>query len=433
MRADPQLRLGLRAQPYWWEAGPRPELEVDALPAKVDVLIIGSGFTGLSAALTLARAGREVLVIERESAGWGASSRNQGHVGASFKRGVSGLAKAYGKPRAVRLFKEGQAAVEFCKTLIEKEGIHCHLEQRGRLQLAWTPAHYEALADDIRQRVALCSLQADVLSRDEVRAQVVSEQYHGGVVMHREATLHGAMFHLGLLERATAAGAALRTRTEVLRIEGEAPSFKVVTTRGKVSAGTIIVATNGYTDGPARSLARRVVPVNSFGIATEPLSSEQIDQVLPGRRACIDTLKLSHGFRVAPDENRIIFGTRPPYRETDPERGAPHLHAQLLTVFPQLEKARITHAWTGHVAFPFDFLPHLGCRDGLHYALGYCGYGVSLAPYLGNKIALRILGDEAGESVFAELPFHTRPLYSGRPWFLGAMLRYYRWLDANAK
>ena len=433
MRAHSQMRDGLQAQPYWWEAGPRPDLPVETLPEKVDVLIVGSGFTGLSAALTLARAGREVLIVERETAGWGASSRNQGHVGASFKRGLSGLSEAYGRPRAVRLFREGQAAVEFCKTLIEKEGINCHLEKRGRLQLAWSPAHYEALANEIRERVTLCSLEADVLTRDETRAQVVSEQYHGGVMMHREATVHGAMFHLGLLERATEAGVEIRTRTEVQRIDGVTPSFKVVTSRGTVGARNIVIATNGYTDRPARALSRRVVPVNSFGIATEPLSPEQIDQVLPGRRACVDTLKLSHGFRVAPDEDRIIFGTRPPYRETDPGRGAPHLHAQLLTVFPQLEKVRITHAWTGHVAFPFDFLPHLGCRDGLHYSMGYCGYGVSLAPYLGNKIALRILGEQAGESVFAELPFHSRPLYTGRPWFLGAMLRYYRWMDTRAK
>ena len=139
------------------------------------------------------------------------------------------------------------------------------------------------------------------------------------------------------------------------RIEGASPVFKVVTSSGTVSARNVVIATNGYTDDCARAFARRVVPVNSFGICTELLDDEQIDAVLPGRRACIDTLKLSHGFRVAPGENRIIFGTRPPWKETDPARGAAHLHAQLLRVFPQLADVRITHAWTGHVAFPFDF------------------------------------------------------------------------------
>ena len=423
----------LSLEPYWWVAGPRPDSQSGDLPKKVDVLIVGSGFTGLSAALTLARAGRQVLVVERESAGWGASSRNQGHVGASFKRGISDLCKTFGRPRAVRIFREGQAAVEFCKALIEREGIHCHLEKRGRLRLAWSPAHYEVLAEDTRQRVALTSLEADVLSRDEVRDQVASEQYCGGVLMHREATLHGALFHLGLLERVQQTGALLACGTEVLRIKGATPELEVITSRGNVSARHVVIATNGYTQRCAPALRRRVVPVNSFGIATELLPDDQIDRVLPGRRACTDSLKLSHGFRVAPGENRIIFGTRPPYRETDPGRGAVHLQAQLLSVFPQLEGVRITHAWTGHVAFPFDFLPHLGCRDGLHYSLGYCGSGVSLAPYLGNKIALRILGDEAGESVFAEPEFQTRPFYTGLPWFLGAMLRYYGWLDTRER
>ena len=428
-----ELRADITLAPYWWEAAPRPEMKTGDLPKQVDVLIVGSGFTGLSAALTLARAGREVLVVECESAGWGASSRNQGHVGAGLKRGIGALSEAFGKPRAVRIFKEGQAAIEFCKTLIEREGIKCHLEKRGRLQLAWSPAHYEVLAEEIRQRVALTSLEADLLTREEVRSQVVSDQYHGGVLMHREATLHGALFHLGLLRRVEQAGAQIQVATEVRRIEGSAPVFTVVTSRGNVTAGNVVIATNGYTDRPARALGRRVVPVNSFGIATELLSDEQIDQVLPGRRACTDTLKLSHGFRVAPGENRVIFGTRPGYRETDPGGGAVHLHRQLLSVFPQLGKVRITHAWTGHVAFPFDFLPHLGCRDGLHYSLGYCGSGVSFAPYLGNKIALRILGHEAGESVFGELAFDSRPFYTGWPWFLGPMLRYYRWMDLRAK
>ena len=181
------------------EAAPRPELPVDDLPQNVDVLIVGSGYTGLSAALTLARAGREVLIVERESVGWGASSRNQGHIASNFKRGLSRLSAAYGRTRPIRIFREGQAAVEFCKDLIEREAIDCRLEKRGRLQLAWSPAHYEALAQETRERIALTSLEADVLSRDEIEAQVVSEQYHGGVLIHQEASLHGALFHLALL------------------------------------------------------------------------------------------------------------------------------------------------------------------------------------------------------------------------------------------
>mgnify|MGYP001247727470 CR=1 FL=1 len=259
--ANEELRAGITLSPFWWKAGPRPKIETGELPQKVDILIIGSGFTGLSAALTLARAGREVLIVERESAGWGASSRNQGHVGAGLKRGLSALSQTFGKPQAVRVFREAQAAVEFCKTLIEKEGINCRLEKRGRVQLAWSPAHYEMLAEEIRQRVALTSLEADLLTREEVQSQVVSDQYYGGVLMHREATLHGALFHLGLLKRVEQGGVTVQVDTEVRRIEGATPAFTVVTSRGKVNARNVVVATNGYTDRSTLALCRRVVPL----------------------------------------------------------------------------------------------------------------------------------------------------------------------------
>ena len=426
------MRDGLLEQPYWWEASPRSEPPVTELPKKADVLIVGSGYTGLSAALTLARAGREVVIVEREVPGWGASSRNQGHLGGAFRRGFGALSKVHGRSRAVRIFREGQTAVEFCKALIEDEGISCHLDKRGRLKLAWSPAHYETLAEETRQLVAAGVLEADLLSRDEIREQVASDRYQGGAIAHREATLHGALFHRGLLQRVTEAGVTVCSRTAVEQITGASPSFSVHTSRGTLTARDIVVATNGYTGRCTQALARRVVPVRSFGIATEPLSDAQIDAVLPGRRACTDSLKLSHGFRIAPGENRIIFGTRPPYRETNPGRGAVHLRAQMLRVFPQLEGVRITHAWEGNVAFSFDFLPHFGSRDGLHYALGYGGSGVAMAPYLGHKIARRVLGERDGESVLAEIPFETRPFYTGRPWFLDVMLRYYRWVDERA-
>ena len=428
MTWDTELKL----EPYWWEAGPRPMPPPAPLPQRVEVAIVGSGYTGLSAALTLARAGRNVLVMDREAAGWGASSRNQGHVGASFKRSFQGLRQAYGSERAERIHREGQAAIEHTKALIESELIDCHLSKSGRFIAAWNAAHFEALAQETEQRVARTDLDAQIVDAAHVHEHVGSERFCGGVYLPREASLHGARFHLGLLEVAKRAGVAVHAHTDVQTIERDQTGHRLHTSRGRLHADQVLIATNGYTGALLPALRRRIVPVNSFGIATELLAPEIIAQLMPGGRPCINTLKLSHGFRVAPAENRIIFGTRPTRAHGDLRAAAAHLRRELCTVFPQLQAKAITHAWTGYVGFPFDFLPHAGEHEGIHYAMGYCGYGVSLAPYLGNKIALRMLGDADGSTVFAELPFETRPLYFGSPWFIPPMMLYYRWLDRRA-
>ena len=423
----------IKLEPWWWEAAPRPASTRATMPAKVDVVIVGSGYTGLSAALVLARAGRSVLICERETAGWGASSRNQGHIGASFKRGLAKLTRALGASNAERLFREGFAAVEHCKQLVADEAIDCHIEHRGRFVAACSQAHYDALAAETELRKRRAGLDADMVSKADVSKHIGSERFHGGALLHREAALHGALFHRGLLARVREAGVVVSDNTQVTGIVGNRAGFEVRTAGGVVSARDVIVATNGYTGSLTPWLQRRVVPVNSFGIATEPLEPARLNRVLPGRRPCIDTLNLAHGFRIAPDDNRLIFGTRPPTGRGNLATAAGHLRNEMLSVFPDLHDVRITHGWTGFTGFPFELLPHVGKHNGIHYALGYCGYGVSLAPYLGRKLALRVLGDPQGETVFAKLAFPTRPFYAGNPWFLSIALLKYRWQDNRCR
>jgi glycine/D-amino acid oxidase-like deaminating enzyme len=190
-----------------------------------------------------------------------------------------------------------------------------------------------------------------------------------------------------------------------------------------------VVASNGYTGAATAWQRRRIVPIGSYIIATEALDPELIDRLMPLDRIVSDTRKVVYYYRPSPDRTRILFGGRVSAGETDARVSGPRLHADLVKLFPELRGTRITHSWVGFVAYTFDTLAHAGCHDGIYYAMGYCGSGVSMASYLGMRIGQQVLGLKEGHTAFDGLPFSTRPLYTGTPWFLGALVACYRWLD----
>src|SRR5262245_49505679 len=232
-----------------------------------------------------------------------------------------------------------------------------------------------------------------------------------------------------MLERVLAGGATVIGRCPATAIERDGDGFRVVTPQGTVSARNVVVATNGYT-GPATPwFRRRVIPIGSYIIATEPLAPEQMARLMPRGRVVSDTRKLVYYYRPSPDRRRILFGGRVAFKETDPKVSAPRLHVEMCRIFPDLAQAKITHSWVGFVGYTFDTMPHLGVEDWLHYAMGYCGSGVSLASYFGMRIGQQVLGLKEGRTALDGLTFQTRPLYWGDPWFLGASILYYRWAD----
>ena len=192
----------------------------------------------------------------------------------------------------------------------------------------------------------------------------------------------------------------------------------------------MIVATNGYTGGLTPWQRRRVIPIGSYMIATEPLPEAQMDRLMPRDRVHSDTRKMVYYYRASPDRRRVLFGGRVSAGEVDPRVGVPRLHAEMTRIFPELAETRVTHGWMGFVGYTFDKLPHLGRRDGIHYALGYCGSGVSLASYFGARIGQQLLGRAEGRTGLDGLRFSGRPYYWGRPWFLAPAIRYYRWHDS---
>ncbi len=415
--------------PYWWDAVPRPALGEVALPSHADVVIVGSGYTGLHAALQTARGGRDTLVLDAEDAGWGCSTRNGGQISTSVKPGFDALSRRHGAQQAREILLEGRRSLCWFGEFVAAEKIECDFGVVGRFHAAHNPAQFKQLAHAVEHQPAGLEVDANVVPRAEQHQELGSDAYHGGVVYRSHASVDPARYHQGLLDRVRAAGAGVVARCPVIRIERDGAAWRVITARGTVQARQVAIATNGYTGKLLPWLQRRVIPIGSYIIATEPLAPSQMARLMPKNRIVSDTRKVVFYYRASPDRTRILFGGRVSTSETDPRISGPLLHADLVGVFPELQHTRISHSWCGFVAYTFDELMHIGAHDGVHYAMGYCGSGVGMGSYLGMKLGQQVLGLPEGRTAFDALRFQTRPFYTGKPWFLAASIRYYRWRD----
>ncbi|MCH8336486.1 MAG: FAD-binding oxidoreductase [Proteobacteria bacterium] len=422
---------GIKETPFWWEAAPRPEETAPELPGEVDVLIVGGGFSGLCTARVLAQAGKSVLVCEAGFTGYGASTRNGGMLGPSFhKLGVKGLTARYGIERTHAILKQSIGFVDFVKTLSEAEDIDCDFHRSGRFRCASRPAHYEQMARELESLIETTGVDAEMIPAARVREEIGSDRFHGGVRYHIDGGLHPGKYHDGLIRVVRAAGAIFAPQTEVTNLQRNANGHRVSTTRGNVDAGQVAVCTNGYTGDLTPWFRRRLLPIRSAMIATEPLTPELMQRLMPTRRMYGDSRRVMAYYRPSPDGQRILFGGRAAGPGDRPAKNARDLRNMMLDVFPELDKTRITHSWSGLVAYTFDHVPHLGEQDGLFYAMGYCGSGVARSSFFGTKLGHKMLGnEEEGRTAFDDLSFETRPFYSGNPWFLPALIRWHRLVD----
>ena len=421
-----------KALAYWWDLTPRPDVPQADLPRSVDVLVVGSGYTGLNAALQTARGGRSTLVVDADTIGWGCSTRNGGQVSSSLKPSFSELAARHGEDRAKHIITEGHRSVAWLGDFVAQEQIDCDYHVSGRFHAAHSARQYEALARHVANPPAGIGLAADLVPRAEQAKELGTDAYHGGIVYRRHAAVDPARLHRGLLERVVSAGASIVPHCTVNAIERRSGNFLVRTSRGDVIARDVVVATNAYSGRVTPWLRRRVIPIGSYIIATEPIPRETMDHLFPTDRMVTDTRRVIYYYRASPDRTRILFGGRVSWNETNPLKSAPRLHAEMTRLFPDLKRVRVSHSWMGFVAFTFDRLMHTGTHDGIHYAAGYCGSGVGMASYLGMKLGLKVLGKSEGKTAFDNLPFPTRPYYTGYPWFLAAAISYYRWLDRRS-
>ena len=412
----------------WQEQAELPTLpQSGPLPTRVDTVVVGAGYAGLAAARTLARAGRDVLVLERHALGWGAHSRNGGMAIPELKAGPASLHKRFGE-LGLRLHHEVNEAFDHLEALIAEEKIDCNYERTGQLYLAHTPRLVPYLRRLAEEHQGFGE-PVHFVPEGDLAAEIGSDAFAGGVVYDRTGGLHPAKLHAGLARLALDAGAVVRDHCAALRLEDVGHGHQVHTADGVVKADHVIVTTNAYADGLIPELARRVLPIGSFIVATEPLSADVAASVSPKGRMMVDTKNLLFYWRLSPD-HRLLFGGRRSLGHASVAEAADYLAGSMRRIHPQVADAVVTHRWGGNVAVTMDRMPHVGRLRGAWYATGCNGSGVALHTWLGHRLGQTVLG-EAPPPSFAELTHRPIPLHRFRKAYLPMVGQWFRYQDRN--
>lgn len=421
---------------YWFTTVQIPTTPAQPLPEKADVAVIGAGFTGLSAALSLAKRGAKVVVLESETIGWGASSRNGGMVLTGLKLGVNKLISMYGRELTRRMYAASLESIDAVERIVNEENIACDFARTGHLEVACKQTHFDDYARQVEVIAREFNHQLRVVPRDQLRGEIGSDIYYGGMVDEISAGVNPARYVAGLATAAMCAGAQICERTHLQSIQQEsrdvAPGFRLNSSRGATWARNVLVGTSGYTGAATPALRKKIIPIGSFIITTQVLADALARELSPRNRQIYDSKNYLYYYRLTPD-NRMLFGGRAAFfPETDQtiRRSAEILRRGMIDVFPQLRDTKVEYVWGGTLDFCFDIMPHAGQIGGIYFALGYAGHGVAMATYQGQKMA-EWIAEGKTDNPFAEIPFPGAPLglYNGKPWFLPFAGAYYKVLD----
>ncbi len=411
----------MKNTPYWWSALADRSTDKNALPAQADVVIVGAGITGLSAALTLVNANQNVLLVDANHAGYGASTRNGGFLSKAHLHSLSTLIKKHGEQKAVPLVQEACNAFDFTEALIEREKIACHYTRSGRIYWAYTRKQAQTLECEhhaLRKHFASLNISSSIIGSSTRSSDIYSEQYHQGLLVPDSATLHPGLYTQGLEQKVIGKGAQIVNDTRVEKILQQAQGFTVKTSRGDISAQQVIVATNAYVGKETPYFRQRVVPVVGQMIAIKPRDPALIDKLLPNHIAHLDVRAMFRFWRRSPDNTHILFGSRTGFSAACPLKAAAQLKSLLLEIFPSLGNEEISHYWQGLLGGTMDQFPHLGCHNGIYYATGMNGHGVPMGTYLGDNIAKKLMGEDDIHTQFDDLSFKAAPLIKGKAWFM---------------
>jgi glycine/D-amino acid oxidase-like deaminating enzyme len=429
--------MNIQEKNYWLDSVSEPATAAaGALPDKADVAIVGGGFCGLSAARTLALRGVRVVLLEAETLGWGASSRNGGMVLTGMKLPVLTLIKRYGREVVQRMYAASLESIDLVERIIKEEGIDCNFSRCGHLEVACKQAHFDHFSTAAARIKNEFNHELHIVPKDSLKSEIGSPIYFGGIVDESSARVNPARYVNGLAKAAQRHGACLLDHTRVTGVssqpKGANGSFRVETTRGTLAAKEVLLASGAYTTAATPSLRKKVIPIGSYIIATESLPDALAAEVSPRNRMIYDSKHFLYYFRLTPD-NRMLFGGRAaffPESESTVRESAELLRKGMIEVYPQLRETKVEYVWGGTLDFAMDVMPHSGKIDGMHFAVGFAGHGVGAATWMGTKLAGVICGDP-DDNPFSRIPFPAAPigLRSGNTWALPLAGAYYKVLD----
>lgn len=384
---------------------PRPALAGDT---DCDVCVVGGGFTGLSTALHLAERGYDCVLLEAERLGWGASGRNGGQLGSGQRKDPAEVARLTSPDDSRRLWDLAEEAKALVKSRIATHAIDCDLKP-GVLSVAYKAsdvAHYHDYAEMLQRDYAYQEIRA--VTREEVAEMLGTTIYHGGSLDSGAAHLHPLNYALGLAKAAEDAGARLFEASRVTALE-RGQRNKVRTAEGAVSARYVVLACNGYLGRLEPRIAGRIMPINNYVLATEPLGEAGARALIRDDVAVADSKFVIDYYRLSADK-RLLFGGGETYRRSFPRDMKSFVRKYMLRVYPQLAETRIDYAWGGTLAVTMNRMPDFGRLAGdIYYAQGFSGHGVALTSLAGQVMAEAIAGTAERFDLFARIPSPTFP------------------------
>ena len=375
---------------------------------QADVCVIGGGFTGLSAALNLAERGLSVVLLEAERVGFGASGRCGGLVGSGQRKEVLETEEMFGFERSKLLWDFAEMAKQEIRDRVEKHDIACDL-QHGQL----LGVHKKRYLGEARKEADVLAERYDyphcvAMNAEETRARVATMSFLEGMYDSEAMALHPLNFSLGLARAAAEAGVRIYEQSRVLSYSQTDPAV-VKTASGSVNASFVVLACNGYLGKLEPRVAGKIMPINNFMVATEPLEESRAKALINGRFGVHDTRFVVNYFRMS-DDHRLIFGGGENYRAGFPSDIKNFVRPNMLKLFPQLRDVGIDYGWGGTLSVTVNRLPHVGrLQPNVFFGQGYSGHGISTATFAGKLIAEAVTGTADRFDVFAELPTQTFP------------------------
>jgi glycine/D-amino acid oxidase-like deaminating enzyme len=406
---------------FWIVDAPLPKPYIEkSLPHYADVLVIGGGFTGTSAALRLAKGGANVVLLEAHTIGWGASSRNGGQALSCLYRDLGQLVTEFGEEKAKAMFKASVTASNEVERIIKEENINCDYLRSGHIEAAMKPQHFDRLLKEQEALASIAGFNVRVIPKKDIRLELGTDSYYGLIVNDYSGSLQPAKYVQGLAYAAERGGAKIFVNTRVLEINriptlSNGAKFEVKTERGVISAKEILLAANAWVSQIAPQFRNKVFPAESFIIATEPLPEEIVNRLIPHKRVVYDTRNLLAYYKFSADR-RMIFGGEGASSWMNQKRNIETLRRGMVRIFPELNSVNIDYYWSGTLGLTMDENIHAGQIDGMWYSMCYVGHGVSMATYMGEQIADAILGN-AYQNPFGDIEITRMPFIVGHKWF----------------